>query len=181
MIKGYGWIKEARCGCEGKGREWQFTDLRSLYAQLLKDAVIAYPIENFGRFDPASRLVALSVALALYDAAIHYAENNKQDVGILGTNPDGALDPDLAYFRDYAGAGRRLGRGNLFIYTLPSSPLAESAIHFGLQGPILYMLNLEKPQDYLLAQAELMVKNKDALSMIVVAWDANRATCNFIA
>jgi len=32
-----------------------------------------------------------------------------------------------------------MGRGNLFIYTLPSSPLAEAAIHFGFQGPMLYM------------------------------------------
>src|SRR5574341_2368969 len=34
--------------------------------------------------------------------------------------------------------GRTLGRGNLFIYTLPSSPLGEAAIHFGLQGPLFY-------------------------------------------
>jgi len=42
-------------------------------------------------------------------------------------------------FLDYVQAGRKLGRGSLFIYTLPSSPLAEAAIHFGLQGPVLYI------------------------------------------
>jgi hypothetical protein len=32
-----------------------------------------------------------------------------------------------------------MARGNLFVYTLPSSPLAEAAIHFGFRGPMLYM------------------------------------------
>jgi hypothetical protein len=181
MGKGYGWIKEGQCGCNQKGLQWQYADQRFLCTELLKDAVLAYPIENFGRFDAASRLVALSVALALYDANIHYAKDKKQNIGILGTSPDGALDSNLAYFRDYVEAGRKLGRGNLFIYTLPSSPLAESAIHFGLQGPILYMRNFKKPQENLLAQAQFMIKNKDALAMVVVAWDVKRATCHFVA
>lgn len=180
MIKGYGWIKEGQCGCKQKGLLWQYADLRSLCAQLLKDVVLAHSIENFGRFDAASRFVALSVALSLHDANIHYAKDKKQDIGILGTSPDGAFDPDLVYFRDYAGAGRKLGRGNLFIYTLPSSPLAESAIHFGLQGPMLYVRNLGKPEDYLLVQAELMVQNKVAQIILAVSFDTNEAVCKCI-
>jgi hypothetical protein len=180
MVKGYGWIKEGQCGCNQKGLLWQYADLQLLCAELLKDAVLAYPIENFGRFDAASRLVVLSAALSLYDANIHYAKDKKQDIGILGTSPDGALDSNLAYFRDYAQAGRKLGRGNLFIYTLPSSPLAESAIHFGLQGPILYMRNLQKPQDYLLAQAELMVRNIAAKAILAVSFGINEAACKCI-
>ena len=45
----------------------------------------------------------------------------------------------MAYFQDYVSGGRKLGRGNLFIYTLPTSPAAEAAIHFGLAGPLLYV------------------------------------------
>ena len=181
MIKGCGWIKEGQCGCKEKDLHWQYADQRLLCAQLLKDAVLAYPVDNFARFDAASKIAVLSVALALHDANIHCAKDKKQDIGILGTSPEGALDSNLAYFRDYVGAGRKLGRGNLFIYTLPSSPLAEAAIVFGLQGPIVYMRNLEKPEEDLLAQAELMVENKEAQAMVVVAWEANRATCHFIA
>ena len=180
MIKGYGWIKEGQCGCNQKGLLWQYADLRLLCAELLKDAVLSCPVENFGRFDAASRLVALSVALALYDADIHYAKDKKQDIGILGTSPDGALDSNLAYFRDYVEAGRKLGRGNLFIYTLPSSPLAEAAIHFGLQGPILYMRTLEKPEENLLAQAELMLRNKAAQAILAVSFSVNEASCKCI-
>ena len=180
MVKGCGWIKEGLCGCREKDLRWQYGSLQLLCAELLKDAVLAYPIEHFGRFDAASRLVALSIVLALYDADIHYANDKKQDIGILGMSPDGALDSNLAYFRDYAQAGRKLGRGNLFIYTLPSSPLAESAIHFGLRGPLLYMRNLEKPEENLLAQAELMIRNKAAQAMLVVSLGINEAVCKYV-
>ncbi|MCX5714393.1 MAG: hypothetical protein NT033_06210 [Candidatus Omnitrophica bacterium] len=180
MKRACGWVKDSRCGCGQKKFQWHYADQRSLCAQLLKDTVLAYPIENFGRFDAASRLVVLSVALALYDADIHYAKDKKQDIGILGTSPDGALDANLAYLRDYAQAGRKLGRGNLFIYTLPSSPLAEASIHFGLQGPILYLRNLAKPEDYLLAQAELMVRDKATQAILAVSLGINEATCKYI-
>lgn len=181
MIKGHGWVKEGVCGCAGKSLQWQYVDFRSLSAQLLTDEVLAFPVENFGRFNQASRLAILSIALALYDANIHYAKDTKQDIGILGTSVDGALDSNLAYFRDYAQAGRKLGRGNLFIYTLPSSPLAEAAIHFGLQGPLLYMRHSEKPEESLLTQAELMVKNKEAGAMLTVVSNSKEAAAHFVS
>ncbi|MBF0384408.1 MAG: hypothetical protein HQL27_00915 [Candidatus Omnitrophica bacterium] len=180
MIKGHGWIKEGQCGCSQKGLLWQYTDLRSLCAELLECAVLAYPVENFARFDAASRLVAISVALALNDASIPYSKGKKQDIGILGTNTDGALDSNLSYFRDYVAAGRKLGRGNFFIYTLASSPLAESAIHFGLQGPAFYMRNLENPEENLLAQGELMVRNKAAQTILAVSFGTKEAACKCI-
>jgi len=181
LIKGYGWIKEGQCGCNQKGLLWQYTDQRSLCAELLKDAVLACPIENFARFNQDSRLVTLSVALALYDADIHYARDKKQDIGILGTSPEGALDSNLAYFRDYVGAGRKLGRGNLFIYTLPSSPLAEAAIAFGLEGPLAYIRYADKPEENLLSQAELMLGDKEAAAILAVILNSDEAKCYFVS
>jgi hypothetical protein len=177
VAKGCGWVKKVQCGCAGKSIEWKFTDFRSLCAQLLKDNILVYPIEDFARFDQASKLVTLSVALALYDASIHYTEDKKQDIGILGTSPDDTLVPNLAYFKDYVQCGRKLGRGNLFIYTLPSSPLAEAAIHFGLQGPLLYIRPISNLRESLLSQAELMLRNNEAQAMLAVFWDANEAEC----
>ena len=181
MLKESGWITDARCGCAQKGLEWQYADLRSLCAQLLKDDVLVYPIENFARFDQASKLVTLSVALSLYDADIPYGKVKKQDIGVVGASPVGALASNLAYFRDYVAYGRKLGRGNLFIYTLASSPLAEAAIHFGLQGPTFYMRHLEKTEENLLAQAEMMVRNQEAQAMLVVVLDTSSATCHCIS
>lgn len=181
VAKGCGWVKEAQCGCTQKVLQWQYNDLRLLCAQLLKDAVLKYPIENFARFDQASKFVTLSVALALYDAGITYAKDKKQNIGILGMSPDGALASNLVYFKDYVEAGRKLGRGNLFIYTLPSSPLAEAAIHFGLQGPLVYIRNAEKPKERLLAQAQLLIQNEEAQAMLAVDFNSVEATCHFIS
>ncbi|NQU73259.1 MAG: hypothetical protein HQ547_00925, partial [Candidatus Omnitrophica bacterium] len=161
--KGCGWVKENICGCVGKSRKWQYTDQRSLYTQLLKDNVLSYPIDNFGRFNQDSRMVIFSIALALYDAGGHYVRGEKQDVGIVGTSPDGALTTNLSYFQDYVKAGRKLGRGNFFIYTLPSSPLAEAAIHFGLCGPLAYIGYAKEPEENLLVHAQYMIKNKNAI------------------
>lgn len=180
-IKGYGWIKEKECGSARKCFERNDNGFQKLYARLTEEGVIAYPVENFGRFDKFSRLAVISTALSLYDAGVHYDKVKKQDIGILGTSWDGALDPDLAYFRDYVGAGRKLARGNLFIYTLPSSPLAEAAIHFGLQGPLLYMQYPENPRENLLAQAELMLKNKEAEAMLAVFLDTVETRCYYIS
>ncbi len=180
MIKGHGWVKEGACGCAGKSLQWQYADFRLLFAQLIKDVVLAFPIENFGRFNQSSRLAIFSIALALYDADIHYARDKKQNIGLLGTSLDGALVSNLDYFKDYVLAGRKMGRGNLFIYTLPSSPLAEAAIHFGLQGPLLYMRYLEQPEKNLLMQAESIVGNKEASAMLTVVLNSNEAAAHFV-
>ncbi|MFA5087657.1 MAG: hypothetical protein WC552_01330 [Candidatus Omnitrophota bacterium] len=181
MIKGCGWIKEAKFGCAHRRLERTFTDLRSLCSQLLKEGILNGAIENFARFDPAAKLVALSAALALYDAGMPYSREKKQDIGLLGTSPDGALAANLAYFTDYAQAGRKLGRGNLFIYTLPSSPLAEAAIHFGLQGPLVYVRNKTRPEEELLAQAESLVSGREAPGMLAVIFNTKEANCFFIS
>ena len=181
MLRESGWITDAQCGCTQKKLQWQYADLRSLCAQLLKDNVLAYPIENFGRFDQESRLVVLSPALALYDADIRSTKEKKQNIGIVGASPEGALSSNLAYFRDYVTGGRKLGRGNLFIYTLASSPLAEAAIHFGLQGPLAYIHHTERSEEQLLAQAELMVQNNEAQAMLVVVLDTSGAICHCIS
>ncbi len=181
MIKGHGWVKEGVCGCAGKSLQWQYTDFRLLYAQLLKDLVLASPIDNFGRFNQSSRLAILSIALALYDANIKYSKDNKQDIGILGTSIDGALDSNLDYFRDYVQAGRKLGRGSFFIYTLASSPLAEAAINFGFQGPVLYLRHSVQPEKNLLIQAESMVADKEAGAIITVVLNSQEAAAHFVA
>lgn len=122
--------------------------------------------KNIGRIDNDSRAAAYAVALALRDAAVDYPLAPGTTVGIAGGSPEGCLSADLAYFRDYVDCGRTLGRGNYFVYTLPTSPLAECSIHFGLEGPLLYlggslsavMLSLEAASEVMAAgQAEMML------------------------
>ncbi len=95
--------------------------------------------KNCARFDRPSRLTCCAVALALRDADLPATADATRPLGIVGWRPYGAHCANRAYFDDYLAAGRTLGRGNLFIYTLPTSPLAEAAIHFKLAGPCFHV------------------------------------------
>jgi len=173
-VKGIGWVKENKYGCTYKSIGKEYTDLRSLHLNLQQDKILKYPIDNFARFDTASKLVSCAIALGLYDAGISYAKGRMQDIGLIATNLLGAEDANLAYFKDYVTNGRTLGRANLFIYTLPSSPLAEAAIHFGFTGPLLYV-GLETKQ--LLEQAASFVINKEVQGMLAISFTSDSASC----
>ncbi len=124
---------------------------------LLKKRLFSFPFKNFGRLDTISKMTCYAVALALQDAGMHYSAGQKQDIGIIGTNASGSLQSDIHYFRDYLNSGRTLSRGNLFIYTLPTSPMAEAAIYFGLQGPLLYATSPDRSLASILAMATEMI------------------------
>ncbi len=128
--------------------------------------IFSYPVKNFGRLDNISRLTCYAVALALKDAGIKYSMYHKHDIGIICTNKSGSLQSDILYFRDYLDSGRTLSRGNLFIYTLPSSPLGEAAIHFGLQGPLLYVTAADKPLQAALDTASEMILLDESPAML---------------
>ena len=180
MIKtlGVGWIKKGKCGLRHKGLTYKYADLKSLYSTLKEKGVFGFPVENFARFDQASKLASIAVGLALYDAGIVYSQGKKQDTGILATNKNGSLDAQLVYFKDYIDSGRILGRGNLFIYTLPSSPLAEAAIHFGLTGPLLYMNFPDNPQNIrLIEYAKEMIRAGQAKTMLALKSTDKEITC----
>jgi 3-oxoacyl-[acyl-carrier-protein] synthase II len=138
VVSGIGWLAgQAWGGVLGRPRE---TGVEGGGAPFWKRKnLFAYPVKNLGRCDAVTRMTLCACALALKDAGISYAEGEKADMGLIGSNAEGSLEANRAYFSDYLQAGRVMGRGNLFIYTLPSSPLAEAAIHFGFQGPMLYM------------------------------------------
>ena len=182
LIQGCGWVRKDTCGVANKNRCWSYEPTtKSLFAILQEEAILAYPVGNGGRLDAASRIVMAAVALALFDADIRYNKGEKKDIGLLGTSPDGARYANLDYFRDYVTCGRKLGRGNLFIYTLPSSPLAESAIYFGLAGPLIYERYADSSQRAMLNQAEEMVRQKEAVAMVAVDFNATEARCYYVA
>lgn len=164
-ILGIGWIGHKEHGCVGKEIRIGHEDGEGVNA-LHKKEIFSYPFKNFGRLDNDSKITCCAVALALKDAGIEYAADQKQDIGIIGTSKSGSLKSDAAYFKDYLVSGRRLARGNLFVYTLPSSPLGEAAIHFGLQGPLLYTAAPAESLTRTLKIAEEMVISGDVSMMI---------------
>jgi hypothetical protein len=137
FVVGAGWIAPGGAGCVRTRRAWARAPGEA--AAPLAEAFDggAAPRE-FGRFDDDARAACHAVGLALRDAGDAAAARRAQ-TGVVVTGPDGSLASNLAYFRDYAAAGRTLGRGGLFAYTLPSSPGGEAAIAFGLRGPLVYV------------------------------------------
>jgi hypothetical protein len=122
-------------------------------------------------------MTCCSTALAFSDAGVPYSKDHKQDIGIVGTNSDGCLQSNLDFFEDFVRNGRRLGRANLFVYTLPSIPVAEAAIHFKCQGPLLYLGFSREPIASLLRQSDRMILREEAAAMVAVRASEKNAQC----
>lgn len=138
-VTGIGWLNRNKCGRVIGKIEKRHEGIDFLYSSFKRESLFSYPVKNFSRFDSISKTTCFCVALALKDAGISYSAGRKQNIGIFGSNDSGCLESNIDYFKDYIESGRILARGNLFIYTLPSIPLAEAAIHFGLNGPLLHI------------------------------------------
>lgn len=166
-ILGSGWLTRSEYGAENENRSVEYASRTALSGLGKLDGLFAYPVKSFGRFDEVSQRVCTVTALALRDAGLQYAKGEKQNIGLIGTDLYGCEQADLNYFRDYVESGRTLARANLFIYTLPSSPLAEAAVHFGLQGPLFYFRSQDGKVDRLLTTAQRMISEGQAEYMLV--------------
>ena len=177
VIKGIGWITKTEYGSMIKKLQRNYNELKSLHSHFQHESVLKYAIKNFGRFDAASKMTCCSIALALNDAGITYSEHLKHDTGILGTNNHGCFESNLSYFKDYVSCGRTIARGNLFIYTLPSTPMAEAAIYFGFQGPLLYIKFQHNKIPSMLRFAGKMILRGETSKMIAVEASEEKSVC----
>lgn len=166
IVLGIGWLTPEGYGCIRSGLRYAYEEGEGAYTLPKKD-VFSHPFKNFGRLDTISRMTAFAVSLALQDAGIECSPMRKQDIGIVGTNAEGSLRSDREYFRDYLEGGRTLSRGNLFIYTLPSSPIGEAAIHFGLLGPVVYAASEKNALNAVLdATAEMLLAGEAPVMLV---------------
>ena len=174
---GKGWVTGDKFGCENKQISSAHDGISSLYSKLRGDLILPEGIKNFGRFDMPSKLVCCAAALALHDAGVVPADDEKGSYGIVGTSEDGSLHSNEKYFRDYIEEGRDLARGALFIYTLPSSPLAEAAICLDLRGPMIYIGVNDNHMEKALCHAQSMIIHGDAQVMLAVCYSEKDAKC----
>ncbi len=165
-LTGVGWLTETEYGSVARDERYRFDQGQGV-ASLGRAGLFSHPFKNFARLDLASKLTVCAVALALKDAGVSYDPADKQPMGILGSGVPGALASDLAYFSDYVHNGRTLSRANLFIYTLPSSPLGEAAIHFGLVGPLFFATGGAGSVAAILDMAGAMLAAGEAERMLV--------------
>ena len=97
---------------------------------------------NFSRFSPEVRLAFFAANRALEAAGL---TRNGMRIGVIACDREGSERANFAYFDDYVRSGRVLGRGQLFVYTLPTSVAAECAIACRLTGPLLYVAGSGAP------------------------------------
>lgn len=71
-------------------------------------------------------------------AAASLAAEDLSGWAVLGWNGECSVKENVAYWRDYTGAGRQLARAALFVPTLPSIPACEAAIAVGAHGEVCY-------------------------------------------
>lgn len=129
---------------------------------------------RWGKYAPLVRAGWLAVGAVLRDARKGRDETPLR-TGILSCGVNGSLAANQHYFKDYAESGRTLGRSSLFVYTLPTTPIAEYAIHFGLGGPLFYAGFERGRIEDAWALAEPFLASGEADRMIVLLEDGRSA------
>jgi len=180
LSSGIGWITGTSYGLIRHNETCCRSDPSNPEASGSVRTLIRRKIERFGRFDPVSRMTCSVCELALRDAGVECSQGTLREFGILGAGFEGSLAANAVYFKDYVESGRILARGNLFVYTLPTAPLGEAAIHFGFQGPLFSLISTGTPLADALETASLLIQNGDAPAMLVVQAEADSAVAAFV-
>lgn len=138
FVSGVGWMGTTGWGRlrAGKTELWSTGEMETALAQ----APGGREIRNYGRFTRHTRLILHALALALQDAGLPGPPDcGPRGGGLIGSGELGTQTANLEYFRDFCANGRVMARGNLFLYTLPTSPLAEAALTYQLRGPLFWL------------------------------------------
>ncbi len=180
VVRGTGWLNDREFGCLRRREKRSHGASGRLEDLWKKHDIIDSPGGNFRRFDRRSKITCYACSLALRDAGFSPRESGK-NVGIIATEPSGCLESNELYFRDYLESGRLLARGNLFVYTLPTSPVSEAAILFGLRGPTLYMTRPSKGFSTAIKSAAGTIAREEADAMIVVSAHRDEALALVLA
>jgi len=163
-LAGAGWVSATGYGAVRKPIHNEYEN--DLHRILKTEGFLSERVKNIGKFDPSTRRLFCAAALALHDANF---SNDWKNIVLIGTGTEECTQANQTYFEDYAGHGRKLARANLFIYTLPTSPLAEIAIHFKLDGPLLYTAPLANIGRYIFSTANGLLADGES-SHVLALW-----------
>jgi len=175
-----GWVLPAAAG-ELDAREGRESPIASRGELLEREGLAPGSVKNLGRFPDSVKDVCGACAIALRTAGLGHWREAKLSTGVISAGFDRTLDINREFFQDYVDSGRLTGRGNLFIYTLPTSPVAEATILFGLGGPLLYVESVAAPFTGMLQAAEDMIASGQADSMAVLWQDREVTLCALLA
>ena len=119
--------------------------------------------DNFRRAGEKARLAVIGATLAFYDAGLSPGGN----IAVIGLGGEESIMENRTYFNDYAVNGRFLARSQLFIGTLPTTPLCEAAICLNLHGPVFYF-QAEGGLGSVLAEAESLLSSQSTSQALLL-------------
>ncbi|CAN5513314.1 hypothetical protein BH10PLA1_BH10PLA1_09170 [soil metagenome] len=137
--------------------------------------IIGRPVKYFSRMTAETKASLCAASLALRDFAPDVSQ--LPEVGMLAAGDEGCISANQNYFRDYVSGGRSMGRGNLFIYTLPTSTLGEMAIALSLNGPTMYVHADQAPLATLMHQSRQLVADREADAILALWSGATASVC----
>ena len=126
---------------------WSFSDFAQTGAvsdkgivnySLKKSEIFHKEFKNYGRLDATSKSVCNAIAALLKQVDLYPLEK-KLDIPVFFSSEEGSFFSDIDYYSDYVKFNETAGRANKFLYTLPTSPLGEASVHFGLIGSLVYV------------------------------------------
>lgn len=163
-LAGAAWVNQSGYRMAFHPESGSTQQARELYRRLDDEAFMKKNTGAVRKLDAVNLRAFYAMAFALYDARTAW----KSETALTGTGGAECTHANEAYYSDYVQYGRKLGRANLFIYTLPTSPLAEAAIHFGLQGPLYYSASIGQPFKHMINQAQMLLN--DGVPAVLSLW-----------
>jgi hypothetical protein len=173
MIRAAAWFCPEHCGVYTPAGSWeQLSPASSVSTEIpmLAGRLVKY----YARITAETRCCLFAASLALKHSGL---DANSIEIGLLSAGSDGCLRANAEYFRDYVANGRTLGRGNLFIYTLPTSAMGEVAIALSLTGPCMFIQCGDDPVASLGPIGEQMISDGEAGGMLGLWSDSEAAVC----
>ena len=177
MIRAAAWFCAEHCGVYAPaGGSWeQRSPAFSAAAEI--PALVGRPVKYYARMTPETRCCLFAASLVLKHAGW---EANTIEIGLISAGSDGCFAANGEYFQDYVANGRTLGRGNLFIYTLPTSALGEVAIALSLTGPCMFIQSGDDPVGSLGRIGGQIISDGEAGGMLGLWSDSEAAVCLLI-
>lgn len=172
MIQAVAWFSAEHCGSLTRDGAVMQHKSPSFSAVDEVMSLIGSPVKYYSRMTAEARSCLCAASLAM--RAVNWPD---REIGLLAANESAWRIANEEYFRDYLANGRSLGRGNLFIYTLPTSTLGEVAIALKLRGPTLHIADDAQPIAGMIRHAEQMVDDGEAGGMLALWSDAQAAVC----
>lgn len=125
---------------------------------------------RWGRMTPLSRMLVAEMGRLLREEGLLPEGGNcfagGSQAGLIGCCRRGSLQTDLDFIASMK-RGVGLASPALFGYTLPNTPLAEAAGHYGLVGPVYAVLADCNPFDVAVLEASEILKAMTDLDFMI--------------